>query len=619
MPESVISYDTETTGLCPHLDGVKMFAFSTCTPSGITNVHRLDGSRVRQIMGHKALYNLWVKDSRFTKIMHNAKFDLGFTEKELGIPVSLGPFHDTSIQSHICQSHHPTHRLKDLAWELAGIPRDDETAIKSFIRGQNSFNYQIVPEDVMTTYQRLDAERCMLLHLFFHPMILANKQWREIYQMELDLIRVTLRMERRGLMLNRHKCEQVISKLKHDIQDVREEFGEIAKKHTGEPFSPTQTAKVAHLLFDVLKLPVLKRTKVTEQPSTDKDDALLPLRLTNPHPVIDLILKYRSWSHGISILTSYLEHADAGGIIHPDIRTCGATRTGRESCSRPNLQNVEKLGVLKNPFPIPARTVFRPRPGYVNFHIDYAGIELRLLVDSSGDDILLRELKKQDGDPHAMAARVFYPPFTPEERREFSAVDNIIQQGFSSFKKGDAEWSTLRGSAKNCNFAIPYGSGASTASTILAIPPELGRRRYAKYQRKFPRLCNLSSKIQADVRESGYITTKFGRRLYVPRNKPFYGTNYYIQGTAAGVLKRAQVRVAKILEEQTGGEVALLLPIHDEVIIECPRKRLKDAQEVFQNVRAAMEDFPQFKVPMKVEIKIATASWARQTDFELSN
>jgi len=104
----ILSYDTETTGFERHGEDT-MFAFSTCNWDGKTDVQRLDGSAVRKVKGGKKLLKLW-NDSRTVKVMHNAKFDLGFTEKALGMQLHSERFHDTYIQSHILQSHHPNHK-----------------------------------------------------------------------------------------------------------------------------------------------------------------------------------------------------------------------------------------------------------------------------------------------------------------------------------------------------------------------------------------------------------------------------------------------------------------------------------------------------------------------------
>ena len=578
----VLAYDTETNGLDLHY-GKRMFAFSTCSPGGMSRAWRLNHKRSGVYL--KRLF----AERDIVKVMHNAKFDLTATEYQLGRRVAeTTTFHDTILMSHVLQNLHTTHRLKDLTWELAGIPRDDERAVKAFIaRGGD---YSTVPEWLMKPYQLLDAERCMLLHLFFYPMIQKNKQYLEIYEMERDLIIPTMRMEQHGLMLNRRSCEKLIGNIQQDVDLLLDEIEE----HSGRRINPNKAKDVRWLLFIKSGLPARTRTAVTKEIGTQKS-ALLELKEEFEHPAVDMILKHRSWARGIKILQSYLNLCDDADIIHPDIRTCGA-KTGRESCSKPNLQNVAKSKVLLNPFPIPARLAFRPRPGCVNVHIDYAGIEMRILVHYSGESVLVAKLRLNE-DVHEPACHVFYG---------------------SRFREATgSERKMLRDASKNANFSIPYGSAAQKVSNILSMPLSEGSRRFIMYRHAFPDLCALNQKVARQVREHGYVTTIFGRKLYVPRQKAYMGTNYLVQGTAAGVVKRAQVRVHVLLESLTGGECCLLLPIHDELVLEVPRTRLRGfTGDVYPRIRAAMLDFPQFNVPLDVEVEVATTDWEHKKPLE---
>jgi len=345
-----------------------------------------------------------------------------------------------------------------------------------------------------------------------------------------------------------------------------------------------------------LKLPIIKTTK-TGMPSTQKNEVLLELRERTKHPAIETILKFRSFSRGASTIKSYLDLADADGLLHPDINTCAA-KTGRESCSRPNLENVSKSAVLLNPYPIPARKIFIPRPGHVLFFIDYAGIEMRLLIYYSREQRLI-DLLNVGGNPHELAAEIFFG----DKYRSASARRKKV----------------LYGASKNANFAIPYGASAEKVAEALGIPGDEGRKRLEYYRRELPGLVSLTPKISARVKSEGFVETAFGRILKVPRNKAYIGTNYLIQGTAAGILKRAQPRVHRYLEKATGGDARILLPIHDEIIIEYPRSMLKDAKEVLCGVREVMIDFEQFDIPLDVDVEMGTFDWEHKETFKIGD
>jgi DNA polymerase I-like protein with 3'-5' exonuclease and polymerase domains len=191
----------------------------------------------------------------------------------------------------------------------------------------------------------------------------------------------------------------------------------------------------------------------------------------------------------------------------------------------------------------------------------------------------------------------------------------VIAKGIKAFPRKSDEWSSLRDPAKNTNFAVPYGANWKRACVTLGLPPEIGRPRFENYRTRFPKLCNMTRDIIDVVQTKSGVETTFGRFLYVPKNKAYMGVNYLIQATAGEILKRAQVRVHRFLEEATGGECGILLPIHDELIIEWPRKMLGEAPHMWRKIRELMIDFPQFDVPLDVSVDVATVDWSKKSSY----
>lgn len=587
-----IAFDTETTGLNPWL-GAEVFAFSTCDVDGKTEVWRLDGKD-----GNDPEEGKWELDKLIMRakkgdvclVMANAKFDLRMTEHYLGFRFAEDiQFEDVLIQSHILRNDHYSHRLKDLAWDYAGIPKDDETAIKPYVRGLNAAgeevtDYSRVPAHLMHEYQRQDAIRTMLLHLFMREKI---QPWDSIYKDELDLIVTTLRMEERGIMLNVDRCLKLSDELKADAERVLDD----CEAYMGHRVNLGNDNRVREMLYDDLEFAVSKTTD-SGLPSIDKD-ALRALKDEYDHPALDWVLQYKSWSRGSNTVRKYTSFADGEDIIHPDIRTCGAG-TGRESCSKPNLQNVAKEKNFMNPYPVPARKAFRPRPGYVNFHLDYSGIEFRLAVILTEDDTLL-DLVRAGEDLHVMGARILFG----EEEWDAATEE---QQG------------EMRGGGKSANFGKMYGAGLATVSATIGR--EVTRETFRRYDEVFGALDKSAKRIVDGARKNGYVETLMGRRLWVPADKPYVGTNYKIQGSAAEILKVAQVRVHRYLESELDGEPHLLLPIHDEVIIEWPRELLSDARQHLREVRRLMVDFP-LDAPLDVDVEVATVDWSQKKGYKL--
>jgi len=611
--EKMVAYDTETTGLSVYR-GDSMFAYSTCDIQRAIAVKRLSE---RGASGMLDIFIAKAESHQIAPVMHNSKFDISFTEKQLGRHFAEKiEFHDTQIMSNMLRSDHHSHRLKDLAWELAGIPKDDEAEISAYLANKADENYSHVPPDIMRRYQERDAIRAMTLCAFFLPKIQANPKLYDCYLWERDVVVPTMRMEERGFMINRTRTEKIRADMLADAQaalnDVEAEYG--ARIDIGND------NVLRRVLYEERGLPILSTT-ATGKPSVDKK-TLDELYQMSHDPLLRLAVRYKARRRGATTLESYLEAADESDTIHPSVNPLGAHATGRESCSNPNLQNVESKFKAANLFPTPARKCFRPRPDYVNFHVDYGQIEFRLLVHYSKDPELLAEVAKPDGDAHLKVAQIFYPPFdmySDEDKEEFEEFWNehpVIAAGIDAFpnKKSD-EFKQLRNTAKNTNFAVPYGAGQQKCSATLGLPNAIGKKRFAEYQQRFPRLCNMTRDIIPIVKANGGVETTFGRMLRVPSSKAYAGVNFLIQGTAAQMLKRSQVRVHKYLEEATGGEAGIIIPIHDELVIEWPRKRLGEAKHCWRKIREIMIDFPQFDVPFEVEVEVATRDWYNKKEY----
>lgn len=579
-----VSYDTETTGLCWYNPNDNVFAFSTCDENERVEVHRLDGNKERVQRSMAALDALW-SDTAILKVMHNAKFDILMTEKLLGRKLHEQPIADTLIMSHLLQSK-LSHRLKDLAWELAGISRDDEKEVLKYANGRN---FQVVPEFIMTEYQKQDAMRTMLLYLFFNQKLQEVPSLLPIYELEIKVLWHTIRMEQRGIRLLGNNTVALAQRILKEARASEAQLETLAGRH----INPNSSKDVVWLLQ---KLGV-QLTKLTEkaQISTDKE-VLMGVRMHHPSPEIEHVLKYRAYAHAAPILIGYLRYADANGDIHPSINTMGAV-TGRESCREPNLQNVSKEESA-SPYPVPARRCFGPRLGFINFHIDFSGIEIRLIAHFSEDAELIRIIST-GLDPHMEAAAEFY--------------GDLLPMASPKVKK------MMRNAAKNGNYAVAYGASAKRLSSVILLPIDAAKEGLKRYRTRFPGVAALSAEAIRNAYDTGFITTAFGRRIYTPQRVAYKAANYLIQGTAADILKYAFVRVAEYLQDKTFGEARILLPIHDELVIEYPRRLLRDVNKHLKEICDRMTYFPNLKVPMATGIEVSTNTWADTEEWHGAN
>lgn len=574
MSNSLKAFDVETTGLYPY-QGDRIFAFCIGDEDGNVDIYRKSNKNFRKVLQDFFL------DTSIEKVGHNIKFDLTMVLMEkIKIPEET-IIHDTMLQSQILRNLAPFHSLDYLCWELGGISRDRDKEVKKLADAYGG--YQNVPIHLMNQYQIDDAQRTMLLHKTFYPDILASDIVHKDYLNEIAMINTTIRLEEHGVYVDKKKCFELITWMENELDtvqdDVYELMGEFANLN-----SPNQLMRI---LYTIYEFPILKYTK-TRLPSTDKE-VLAQLREEHPHPIHDLILKQRSYTKGISIIKSYIELSGEDNILHPTFNTNGAEKTGRQSSENPNLQNVSKREALLTAFPVPSRECFRIHPGCILLFADYIGIEFRLIV-SDCNEIEFIELINNNGDVHDLATQILMG-------NEYINEEDKIRK------------KVLRNAGKNCNFALPYGGGAKKLASIINMSVDEFIPRLQRYKDRWPNVANFSKSKQKEVKENGFVITPFGRKLSVPKDIPYAGANYYIQGTAAGVLKRAEVKVDNYLKTTWNDEIRLVLNIHDELVISYPRTLFKYKSQVMKEVSKIMCDMPEIKIKLDVEWKQSKTNW----------
>ena len=397
------------------------------------------------------------------------------------------------------------------------------------------------------------------------------------------------------MMLSSSESEKLIKwiRVELDKMDVesRKVFNGIVNLN-----SPKQLVKI---LFEDLQIPPLKMTKKGNNFAIDNAviEELSIKYSNNPKisKILDLILRCRAYTKGMAMVSSYIVSAGKECIIHPHINTNKA-QTGRESSENPNMQNISKDISLRTKYPIPARRCFRARPGHVLYFADYAGIEMRLIVELTGEPELMA-LVKNNGDPHGLAASIFYG----------DAYNNIQDKVQKKAK---------RSAAKNSQFALAYGANLPKIAATLGLTVEEATPGYNAYCKRFPFIAGFMPKLRHTAKVDGCVITSFGRKLYIRQDHLMSGANYIIQGTAAGIIKRAQIACHNILRNYFP-DIHILIPIHDEIIFEVPRSRLPEQQKFIIMLTNAMTYMPEIEVPLDVEWKMSTLLWNQAKEIKV--
>jgi len=579
LSTDIVNLDYETNSLS-WVNGHVFAASFTWVFDGYTEVWRNTGAvtffdeekEIGRCHGdfRKRLAVFWASDCPV--VAHNLKFELHFTMKECFAINPLKKMHDTMIMSqyvdNLCVSHELDYLFNRFHGKVSWIVDADKAVEKcKAIYG----SYDKHPEEIMLIYQHGDSIRGALLYRLFQPLVSPVSE----YENEIELIKVTVQMERWGFMVDQTQSKKLIEYLKSELMINEQKTRSIC----GRYINLLSEKQLKNLLFNELKFPVME--------STDKN-AILKI----DHPIIDCVQKVRSYTKGVATIQSYLNACDSKSIIHPNIRTNKAD-TGRGAGDNPNVQNVSKEIKIGTKYTVPARRCFRARPGYVLLLADYVGVEMRLAVQGTGDTRLF-QLCRDGFDFHAACARSFYG-----EKYDLE-LDKTLK-------------SALRSRAKNARFAMLYGAGLEQTAATLGLTVEETRAGYERDKQDFPEFYELMKKCTHDAKHDGFITTFFGRKLRVPLERPYAATDYLIQGSAAALFKHAQVNVNNFFFSQWL-DAHIVIPVHDELVMEIRRNLVNNY--LTTGITKGMTNIPEIKVKLDVDYSIATYTWDKQKKYE---
>jgi DNA polymerase-1 len=411
------------------------------------------------------------------------------------------------------------------------------------------------------------------------PGALAEVGLASLYEdVERPLIGVLAEMERHGIRVDQARLGEFSRELEVHLDRTTKEIFGLA----GEEFNIGSPKQLAYILFEKLKLPVVKRTKTGY--STDAD-VLEQLALGHELPA--RIIEHRTLAKLKSTYADSLPTLvnPVTGRIHTSFNQLVAA-TGRLSSSNPNVQNIPVRTELGRRI----RAAFVPEAGWRFVAADYSQIELRILAHVSGEESLIEAFRRGE-DIHARtASEVFGVPI-------------------------DAVTSEQRDIAKTTNFSVIYGVTAFGLSRGLDISTKQAQEFLDRFFARHPKVKAYLSRTVAEGRERGFVATLLGRRRYLPElrsgnpNLRGFGermaTNAPIQGTAADLVKIAMVRMAHELRAHRL-ETRMLLQVHDELLFEVPAAEVERLQALATQV---MEAAITLDVPLKVDVK-AGDDWA---------
>ena len=569
----LVSIDTETTSLDPMQ--AKLVGISFCIESHhaayLPLMHNYAGVP-QQLSIEIALTKLkpWLENSNKPKLGQNLKYDKHVFANH-GIQLN-GIVHDTLLQSYILESHRP-HNMDSMAQrhlDTKTISYDEMTG-----KGTNRIGFDQVTVESATQYAAEDADITLRLHQVLYPNVQQDGRLDHIYRkIEIPTLDVLFEIERHGVLLN----QKLLYAQSHELAEKLKLLERKAFSIAEQPFNLNSPKQIQEILFNQLKLPIIKKTP-KGAPSTN-EEVLQQLALDYPLPKI--LLDYRSLAKLKSTYTDKLPQMvnRSTGRVHTNYAQAVAV-TGRLSSTDPNLQNIP----VRSSEGRRIREAFIAPPGHRIISADYSQIELRIMAHISQDEGLLKAFAAGEDIHSATASEVFD-----------IALDKVDQE--------------QRRYAKVINFGLIYGMSEFGLATQLGIERSAARTYMDRYFSRYPGVADYMQHTREQAKQFGYVETVLGRRLWLPEINGSNGNrrlgaeraaiNAPMQGTAADIIKLAMIAVSNWLA-RTNLRSKLIMQVHDELVLEVP----EDEVAIIKNeLPEYMCNVLRLDVPLLVEVGV---------------
>ena len=519
-----------------------------------------------------------LEDPAVLKVGHNAKYDIAVLSR---YGVDVAPIDDTMLISYVLEAGLHGHGMDELSklW-LGHEPIAFKTVAGS---GKAATSFRHVALDKATCYAAEDADVTMRLYRRLRPR-LAREGLLTVYEtLERGMPPVLAEMERHGIRID----PEHLRRLSNDFGVKMGALEVKAHALAGRPFNLGSPKQIGDVLYGEMGMAKGKKT-ATGASSTDVK--VLEELASQGHELPRVILDWRQFSKLKGTYTDNLVAAvsETTGRVHTSFALAAAT-TGRLASNDPNLQNIP----VRTEEGRKIRQAFIAEPGNVLISADYSQIELRLLAHI-GDIPQLKKAFKEGLDIHAMTA---------------SEMFGVPVEGMPG---------EIRRRAKAINFGIIYGISAFGLAAQLAIPQDEAGAYIKTYFERFPGIRDYMNQMRVEVREKGYVSTIFGRKVNIPSireqavaHRQFAeraAINAPIQGSAADVIRRAMMRVPAALKE-SGLKARMLLQVHDELVFEAPEA---EADAVCALARRVMERAAEPAVALTVPLVVdarAAKNW----------
>ena len=503
------------------------------------------------------------------KVGQNFKYDLTIFARN-GIDVQ-GVAFDTMLESYVLNST-GRHNMDDLAKRYLGHQTISFEEIAG--KGKNQLTFNQIPLEQAAEYAAEDADVTMKLQQVLWEKLSKEPTLEKLFkEMELPLLGVLSRMERRGVLIDSDALFLQSNEIANRLSELEEQAYVLA----GQPFNLASTKQLQEILFDKLGLPVIQKTP-KGAPSTNEE---VLEELAFSHELPKVLVEHRGLSKLKSTYTDKLPQMvnPQTGRVHTSYHQA-VTATGRLSSSDPNLQNIP----IRNEEGRRIRQAFIAREGFTVVAADYSQIELRIMAHLSQDQGLINAFTQGKDIHRSTAAEIFGV-----------ALDEVTSE--------------QRRNAKAINFGLIYGMSAFGLSRQLGIGRADAQSYMDLYFKRYPGVQQFMTDIREKAKAQGYVETLFGRRLYLPdinssnamrrKGAERVAINAPMQGTAADIIKRAMIKLDEVIYHDP--DIEMIMQVHDELVFEVRSEKVAFFRE---QIKQHMETAAELVVPLIVEVGV---------------
>jgi len=514
-------------------------------------------------------------DEKVKKIGQNIKYDL-LVLQNAQIPLK-GVYFDTMVASYCLDPQRGSHSMDKMAADFLNYECVPISALIG--KGKNQLTFDMVETAAACEYAAEDADITFQLYVYLEDRLEKQPLLKKLFEeVEMPLVSCLAAMEHNGVSLDTMLLKKMSGELATTLTTLTEQIYEYA----GTSFNIDSPKQLAEILFDRLNLESVRLGKAGRS-----TDAAVLEQLADQHPIIELILQYRTVS---KLQNTYVDKL--GSLINPKTGRVHAsfnqtvTATGRLSSSNPNLQNIP----IRTELGKKIRAAFIPeKKSDCILSADYSQIELRLLANFSKDRVLMSAFAA-DRDIHSfVASQIYNVP-----------IEQVTSQ--------------MRSSCKAVNFGIIYGQGAFGLSRSIGISQAEAKKFIDDYFARYSSIRKFMDSVIDAAKREGFAETILHRRRKIPNLKSKNANkraqarrlaiNTVIQGSAADLIKVAMINIQRKIETENL-PVKLILQIHDELVFELPAANAdKHAKWISRGMTGAIK----LDVPLKVDISYGP-SW----------